>query len=74
MRVGEVLDTVGLGRSALYEAIRAGRFPKPIRLTERANAWPASEVYAWLADRIAERDRKRGSNPASYRQAEREGR
>jgi predicted DNA-binding transcriptional regulator AlpA len=31
-------------------------FPKPIKLSERAAWWPASEVHAWLRDRAALRD------------------
>ena len=51
------MDTVGLRRSALYEAVRAGRFPKPIHLTERATGWLSTEVRKFLAERVAERDR-----------------
>jgi Prophage CP4-57 regulatory protein (AlpA) len=31
-------------------------FPKPIKLSDRAAWWPASEVHTWLRDRAALRD------------------
>ena len=47
----------GLSRSTLYDYIRAGRFPPPIRVGSRAVGWVASEVDAWLAAQV-ERSRK----------------
>jgi len=43
-------------RSWLYRLIRAGKFPKPIKLGERRIAFLEDEVDAWLAARVAERD------------------
>jgi prophage regulatory protein len=37
----------------MREMARAGKFPKPVRISERCVAWIASEVESWLADRIA---------------------
>ena len=48
----------GLKRSALYEAVAKGRFPKPVRVTERCVGWLESDLLAWQASRIAERDEK----------------
>jgi len=49
----------GLSRSTLYDYIRAGRFPAPVRVGSRAVGWVATEVDAWLATQI-ERSRKAG--------------
>ena len=43
----------GLGTSGLYELIDKGLFPEPVPLTRRRVAWVASEVKAWIRDRIA---------------------
>lgn len=53
IRPNEVLRRIGLRRTSLYRLIRAGDFPKPIKLTEQATAWPESEVDAWIDARIA---------------------
>jgi hypothetical protein len=36
--------------------VSAGTFPRPIRIGPRRVGWLASEIDAWLADRIRERD------------------
>ncbi len=51
----------GMKRSALYEAIAKGKFPKPVRVTERCVGWLENDLLAWQAARIAERD-ERGSH------------
>lgn len=35
---------------------KAGRFPKRIQLGQNRVAWVLSEVDAWIAERISERD------------------
>ena len=50
-----VEDMTGLGRSTIYDLMAKGQFPRPVKLTGRAVAWPESEVAAWLESRKAER-------------------
>ncbi|MCL4790433.1 MAG: AlpA family transcriptional regulator [Gammaproteobacteria bacterium] len=54
IRRPEVEARTGLPRSTLYDAIKRGSFPRPIKLSERSVAWVASEVDAWVAARIHE--------------------
>lgn len=56
MRLPEVMAKTGLGRSAIYERIAEGTFPKPVSLGGRAVAWVSDEVEAWIMARIEERD------------------
>lgn len=46
-----VEELTGLGRTTIYKLMSAGQFPRPVRLTGRAVAWPESAVVAWLASR-----------------------
>ena len=46
----EVEGRIRLGRSALYRMLRAGQFPRPVRIGPRAVRWKASEVESWLRD------------------------
>lgn len=48
LRRPAVEAAVGLRRSALYDLIKQGRFPRPVRLTGKAVGWRRSEVVAWL--------------------------
>lgn len=52
----EVEKRVGLGRSAIYERMADGKFPKPVKLGG-TSAWVESEVDRWVAARIRDRDR-----------------
>jgi prophage regulatory protein len=54
LRLPEVLSRVGLSRPHVYRLIAACKFPKPIKLGERAAAWTASSINEWMLDRINE--------------------
>ena len=51
LRRPEVEQEVGLKKSAIYEYMAEGTFPKPVRLGRRAVAWRASEIEEWKAKR-----------------------
>jgi prophage regulatory protein len=53
LRREEVLRLIGLKKSALYELMAQGHFPRPMKLGERAVGWRAGDVAAWLATREA---------------------
>lgn len=42
---------VGLSGSTIYDAIKRGTFPRPVKVGVRAVRWSESEIEAWLADR-----------------------
>ncbi|QOR41036.1 AlpA family transcriptional regulator [Billgrantia diversa] len=56
IRIKEVMDRTGLGRSTVYKYMNLGLFPKPIKLGTRAVAWVESEVVAWIQLGIECRD------------------
>jgi len=58
LRLREVCRRTCKSRSEIYRRIAAGDFPQPVKLGERASAWPEHEVTAWIASRIAARDAK----------------
>jgi prophage regulatory protein len=57
IRLRDLPNYVGLGRTQVEQLISEGRFPKPVKLSTRRIAWLESEIIAWQQDRIAERDR-----------------
>jgi prophage regulatory protein len=57
-RLPAVKARTGLSRSEIYRRIALGDFPRPIKLGERASAWSTTEIDAWIASRIAARDRE----------------
>lgn len=58
VRLPGVIARTGLSRSTLYRLVSLGEFPRPIKLGERSSAWNSIEIDAWIADRIAKRDRE----------------
>lgn len=56
IRLKEVIDCTGLGRSTIYKYISEGTFPKPVSLGDRCVAWVESEVHDWILARIEARD------------------
>jgi prophage regulatory protein len=56
LRLPQVKGRTGLSRSEIYRRIAVGTFPAPIKLGERARAWPEHEITAWIDARIAARD------------------
>jgi prophage regulatory protein len=48
IRLKEVLAICGKSRSSMYEAIKKGEFPAPVKLRGRSSAWIKSEVLQWM--------------------------
>ncbi len=56
IRLQQVMEVTGLGRSTIYKYVSGNWFPKPIPLGGRSVGWLESEVREWILDRIEERD------------------
>ncbi|WP_283147607.1 helix-turn-helix transcriptional regulator [Silvimonas soli] len=39
--------------SSLWRMVRGGKFPAPVKLSERVTAWRAEDVRAWIDSRLA---------------------
>jgi prophage regulatory protein len=51
-RIPRVEAETGYKRSSIYRLVKLGRFPRPIKMGERASAWLDVEVRGWIASRI----------------------
>jgi len=49
LRLPEVIDRVGLRRSAIYQRMSEGRFPKSRSLGSKCAVWVEAEIDAWIA-------------------------
>jgi len=56
IRLPEVMHLCGLSRSTIYALISREAFPRQISLGGKNVAWAHSEIAAWMAARIAERN------------------
>lgn len=51
LRREEVEERFGLSRSWIYREMRAGRFPEPVKIGERAVRWRVSDLDEWAESR-----------------------
>ncbi|SFU00077.1 helix-turn-helix transcriptional regulator [Sedimentitalea nanhaiensis] len=51
LRRPDVEARTGLSRSTIYDWMKRGEFPQPVKLGARIVAWRASDVVAWLEAR-----------------------
>ena len=56
LRLTEVLERTGMGRTNLKARVKAGTFPAPCKLGT-LDAWVESEVTDWINARIRDRDK-----------------
>ena len=58
LRPPQAANYLGIPQGTLYDWVRRGLAPKPIKLGPRASAWLKSELDSFLAQRVAERDQE----------------
>lgn len=55
LRLPEVMRLSGYSRSTLYALIAQGLYPKPVKISERAVAWPSHEVESMIGALVSRR-------------------
>ncbi|MGC6028789.1 helix-turn-helix transcriptional regulator [Enterobacter kobei] len=53
MRIEQVCFATGFKKTTIYEWMRKGKFPRPIKIGRSAR-WPSCDVERWIADKIKE--------------------
>ncbi|HPD91066.1 MAG: AlpA family transcriptional regulator [Rhodobacter sp.] len=53
-RLPAVKELTGLSRSTIYSLMSENKFPRPIKITGKAVAWPESVLEQWLKSRGAD--------------------
>lgn len=48
MRLSQVSEVTGLPRSSIYEKIKVGDFPAPVKLGNRSVAWRSDFIEKWI--------------------------
>ena len=51
LRLHDVIAAIGMKRSWIYQKTKDWEFLKPIKLSDRAIAWYASDIEAWIKSR-----------------------
>ena len=40
-----------MGETTIWDKVRSGEFPTPVKLTERITAWRIEDIEAWMASK-----------------------
>ena len=48
LRVKDLIKFLTLSQSTIWRKVRAGEFPKPVKLSDAVTAWKTSDVIAWI--------------------------
>jgi predicted DNA-binding transcriptional regulator AlpA len=51
LRLKSVLTFYPISKSAWFAGVKAGRYPKPVKLSERTVAWRVEDIRALLASK-----------------------
>jgi prophage regulatory protein len=52
LRLPEVQRLTGLGRSAIYQQMKEGVFPRSVKVGPRAATWSEVAIQAWIHQRL----------------------
>lgn len=52
LRLPEVQRLTGLGRSAIYQQMKEGFFPRSVKIGPRAATWSEAAVQLWIRQRL----------------------
>ena len=52
LRRAEVEELTGLSRTAIYDRMREGSFPKSIALSPKTIRWVRGEILKWIKEQI----------------------
>ena len=42
---------IPLSKSSIWQMVKEGRFPRPVKLGERCTAWRVEDLRQWIQDR-----------------------
>ena len=44
VRLRTILTVIPVGKSTWWDGVKSGRYPKPVKLSERCTAWRAEDI------------------------------
>lgn len=53
LRVSALAPRLGIYKNQIWRLVRQGKFPRPIKLSEKVTVWKADDVLAWLKTKEA---------------------
>jgi prophage regulatory protein len=53
IRLSQVMDIVGLGKTMIYKLMKVGAFPLPRKIGDNASRWSEQEIYRWVENQTS---------------------
>ncbi len=50
LRIRQVLNFIPIGRTTLWERVKAGTFPRPVKLGPKTTVWRVEDVRAFMVE------------------------
>lgn len=48
LRIQDVMKKTGIAKSTIWLWVKEGKFPKPIKLSERITVWDENKIDEWI--------------------------
>ena len=55
LRLKQVTEKVGVGKTTIYRWINANQFPKPINLSSSSVGWLEADINDWIQSKVESR-------------------
>lgn len=55
IRLPAVLDMLSVSKPTIYNWIKRGAFPAPLKIGPKASGWLLAEIEAWIAEHVTKR-------------------
>ena len=49
--MSELSELLSIGKSTIWAWVKAGRFPKPLKMSSRMTIWSAADIEAWISSK-----------------------
>ncbi len=49
VRIRQILLSIPVGRSTWWAGVKSGKYPQPVKLSERTTAWRVEDIRALIA-------------------------
>ena len=56
LKLYEVADQLNVFKSQVYNLVKQGYLPKPIKIGKRGSGWLQSDIDSWFKSKIEERE------------------
>jgi prophage regulatory protein len=58
LREADLRNRLKLSHTTIWRLLRAGKFPPPVKVSERLKAWRLVDIERWVAERTETDDRR----------------